>query len=115
MKIMIVGLGSMGKRRLRLCRTIVDELGGSYEFAGVDSRADRQAEVELKFGCKTYSSLDDAIARFAPDAAFVCTSPLSHEIYPVIMFIVVDLPAPLGPKKPRISPFLTLKLMLSSA
>ena len=78
MKIMIVGLGSMGKRRLRLCKTIAGELGGSYVFAGVDSRTDRQAEAELKFGCKTYSSLDEAIERFSPDAAFVCTSPLSH-------------------------------------
>ena len=53
MKIMIVGLGSMGKRRLRLCKTIAGELGGSYDFAGVDSRTDRQAEAELTFGCKT--------------------------------------------------------------
>ena len=78
MKIMIVGLGSMGKRRLRLCKKVAEEMGGSFEFYGVDSRADRQAEVELKFGCRTYDSLDKAISSVHPDAAFVCTSPLSH-------------------------------------
>ena len=38
-----------------------------------------------------------------------------NKMYPVIMFMVVDFPAPLGPKKPTISPFSILKLALSTA
>ena len=34
---------------------------------------------------------------------------------PRIIFIVVDLPEPFGPRSPRISPFLTLRLMLLTA
>ena len=39
----------------------------------------------------------------------MATSPLVADRYPVKRFSVVDFPAPLGPKKPRISPFLTVK------
>ena len=38
-----------------------------------------------------------------------------QEIYPVIIFIVVDFPAPFGPRNPRISPSPTVKLILSTA
>ena len=34
---------------------------------------------------------------------------------PVIIFMVVDLPAPFGPRKPRTSPFATEKEMSSTA
>ena len=37
------------------------------------------------------------------------TVPLVGGVYPVMIFIVVDFPAPLGPRKPRISPCLTEK------
>src|SRR6185295_1225499 len=36
--------------------------------------------------------------------------PASGRRKPVIIFIVVDLPAPLGPRKPRTSPLATLRL-----
>ena len=38
------------------------------------------------------------------------TVPSVAERYPVTMFIVVDFPAPLGPRKPRIVPSSTVKL-----
>ena len=41
--------------------------------------------------------------------------PLVMELMPTIDFIVVDLPAPFGPRKPNISPFLTSKVMSSTA
>ena len=46
---------------------------------------------------------------------FTSIVPSVGSIKPVIMFIVVDFPAPLGPKKPTTSPSFTVKLMLSTA
>ena len=42
-------------------------------------------------------------------------SPLVGSNRPLSIRMVVDLPAPLGPRKPKISPRLTSKLMLSTA
>ena len=57
-----------------------------------------------------------------PRAAAACTSwPQTRTLpdvgarKPVIIFIVVDLPAPFGPRKPSTSPACTLKLMSSTA
>lgn len=72
MNIVVIGLGSMGKRRIRL----IKEMFPYYEICGVDSRKDRQREVENLFKIKIYDSVS-----FVPsnvDCAFVCTSPLSH-------------------------------------
>jgi hypothetical protein len=41
--------------------------------------------------------------------------PAELEIYPVRMFMVVDFPAPFGPRKPRICPGCAVKEMLSTA
>jgi len=41
--------------------------------------------------------------------------PLSGFITPVSILMVVVLPAPVGPKKPKSSPFFTSKLMLLTA
>src|SRR5208283_3627727 len=41
--------------------------------------------------------------------------PASGRRKPVIILIVVDLPAPLGPRKPRMSPRFTVKLTPSTA
>ena len=46
---------------------------------------------------------------------FILTSPSVEEIKPVIIFIVVVFPAPFGPRKPSISPSLTVKLIPSTA
>lgn len=72
MKALIVGLGSMGKRRIRLLQGI----DPSIEIMGVDMTAQRREEVET-LGHKTFTSID-AAAMENPDVAFVCTAPLSH-------------------------------------
>lgn len=74
MKAIVIGLGSMGKRRIRLMKEIASDL----EIIGIDSRADRREEAEEKFGIKTAAVLDDSVLSFGADRAFVCTSPLSH-------------------------------------
>lgn len=70
MKVLIVGLGSMGKRRLRLLKNILPDA----DYAGVDSQESRRQES----GITAYASLDEALTAYMPDAVIVCTSPLSH-------------------------------------
>ena len=72
-KILIVGLGSMGKRRARLTRGLRPAL----TIVGVDSTESRRAEAE-SLGIKAYASIDEAVAAEQPDAALVCTAPISH-------------------------------------
>ena len=72
MRVIVIGLGSMGKRRIRLMR----EMYPDFEIMGIDSRQDRRDEVKQLFGINSYGSLDDVPGKI--DCAFVCTSPLSH-------------------------------------
>lgn len=73
MKIIVIGLGSMGKRRIRLLSENKD-----IQLFGIDSQESRCAEVKEKFGLKCYASIADAVAAEKPDAAVISTSPLSH-------------------------------------
>ena len=73
MKILVIGLGSMGKRRIRLLSEHKD-----VQLFGIDSQKARCAEVEDKFKVKCYPSLSEAIEKENPAAAVVSTSPLSH-------------------------------------
>ncbi len=72
MNIAVIGLGSMGKRRIRLIR----EMYPDYFIIGVDGREDRRAEAEEKFNIDTFPSIQDIDLKI--DCAFICTSPLSH-------------------------------------
>lgn len=72
MKALIIGLGSMGKRRIRLLKGIDPTL----EIIGVDFNPERIKQVE-DMGHKAFSSIE-AAAKENPDLAFVCTAPLSH-------------------------------------
>lgn len=74
MKVVVIGLGSMGKRRIRLLKIIKKEL----EIIGIDSNVSRVKEVSEQFKIKCYTSIEqlDNIADL--ECAFVCTSPLSH-------------------------------------
>lgn len=74
MRGIIIGLGSMGKRRIRLLRGFFNGI----ELCGVDTRADRRDDVMTWSNAVCYDSIETAIAEFAPEVAFVCTSPLSH-------------------------------------
>ena len=73
MQLLIVGLGSMGKRRARLLRGIAPDA----VLCGVDANAARRAEAE-GLGIPAYDSIGAAVAARAFDAALVCTAPLSH-------------------------------------
>lgn len=72
MNVIVIGLGSMGKRRIRL----IKKIDSTISIFGIDSREDRRNEVSKLYSIKTYSSMEDIDGKV--DAAFICTSPLSH-------------------------------------
>lgn len=72
MNIAVVGLGSMGKRRIRLVR----ELYPNFGIVGIDGRYDRREEAAEQFSINCYDGLDQC--QNSIDCVFVCTSPLSH-------------------------------------
>lgn len=72
MRILVVGYGSMGRRRIRLLKQIVS----NCEFICVDSNPDRLEQVK-KDGFEGFKNLSDAIDK-CPNIAFVCTSPGHH-------------------------------------
>lgn len=73
MKVIIIGLGSMGKRRIRL---LLEHQG--ITIFGIDSNPGRCQEVIEKFGIRCFSSISEAVSLEQIDAAMICTSPLSH-------------------------------------
>lgn len=73
MKIIVIGLGSMGKRRIRLLSEHKD-----IELLGIDIQKSRCNEVKEKFGIKCYDNITEAVESEHPDAAVISTSPLSH-------------------------------------
>ena len=73
MKIIIIGLGSMGKRRIRL---LLEHQG--ITIFGIDSNPGRCQEVIEKFGIRCFSSISEAVSVEQIDTAMICTSPLSH-------------------------------------
>ncbi len=72
-KVLVVGLGSMGKRRARLIKGV----NGDIELYGVDMAQSRADEAKT-LGITPYSSIKDAVLAHSFDAAFVCTAPLTH-------------------------------------
>lgn len=73
MKILIVGLGSMGKRRARLIARVKPDA----RLAGVDVAPARREDA-ASLGVAPYESIEAALASGPFDAAFVCTAPLTH-------------------------------------
>lgn len=73
MKVLVVGLGSMGKRRLRNLHAL-----GVDAVAGVDPREDRRAEASGQRALATFASLEEGLATFSPDALVISTPPDRH-------------------------------------
>jgi predicted dehydrogenase len=73
--ILVVGLGSMGKRRVRNLLTL-----GYQDIIGFDIRKDRRDEASNKYGIETVSSLKDALER-KPEAMIISTPPDLHAKY----------------------------------
>ncbi|WP_303323034.1 Gfo/Idh/MocA family protein [Cloacibacillus evryensis] len=73
MKVIVIGLGSMGKRRIRLIR----QISAAASIVGVDVSEERRAFACKEFNITCMATLGEAFAEEA-DCAFVCTSPLTH-------------------------------------
>lgn len=73
-KIVVIGLGSMGKRRIRLLLNNFDNI----EIIGIDRRSDRREDTENKFSISTYDNINNGIKKEELFAAIVCTPPLTH-------------------------------------
>jgi len=85
MKALVVGLGGIGQRHTRNLRAL---LGDGVEISAYRVRrqthvvtaalgADRDRNVELEYGIRTFCDLQDALAR-KPDLAFICNPSSLH-------------------------------------
>lgn len=74
MKLIVIGLGSMGKRRI----TLLSKYFTDISICGVDINTERRLQVGQLFGINTYGDLNKAIYYEKPYAALVCSSPASH-------------------------------------
>ncbi|MGX8702011.1 Gfo/Idh/MocA family protein [Caproiciproducens sp.] len=74
MKLLVIGLGSMGRRRIGL---LLDHFDG-ITVCGADIREERRAQAQALFDIPAYADASTAIEREKPYAALVCTSPASH-------------------------------------
>lgn len=72
--VMIIGLGSMGNRRLRLLRKLRPQL----RLCGVDTNEARRKSAEESHGITCYDDIEKAVRTEEVEAAIVSTSPLSH-------------------------------------
>ena len=59
MRIIVIGLGSMGKRRIRLLKEL-----GEKEIVGVDTNEERCLNAEKEFDIKTSCSLDNLLKEY---------------------------------------------------
>lgn len=73
-----IGLGSMGKRRIRnlLWHGIPQE-----HIFGFDQSKERGQEAEEKYGIKTFSNFEEAVQAVNPDVYIISTPPNVHHDY----------------------------------
>src|SRR5262245_37651731 len=75
MRVLVVGLGSMGKRRVRNLRAL-----GIDEIVGFDPREDRRAEAAGKYQIATFDDFERAMSP-TPSAIVISTPPELHVDY----------------------------------
>ena len=75
MKFLIIGLGSMGKRRIRNLKCLK-----KGEILGFDLKEEKRMEAESKYGTKTFGSFQEAL-REEPDVFIISTPPDKHNEY----------------------------------
>ncbi len=74
--VLIIGLGSMGKRRARNLKAL-----GFSNVYGFDLREDRRKEAEQKNSINTFSSFEEACKVTNPKALIISVPPDVHHIY----------------------------------
>jgi predicted dehydrogenase len=73
---LVVGLGSMGKRRIRNLQAL-----GVPSISGFDVREDRLADAASKYGIPVHATFDAALDAARPDVLVISTSPDCHMTY----------------------------------
>lgn len=73
MRFLVIGLGSMGKRRIRNLHAL-----GYDEVAGVDPLTERREYSKDKYNIQVYESFENAIESFMPSAIVISTPPDLH-------------------------------------
>ncbi|CAG0938210.1 hypothetical protein BROC_00152 [Candidatus Brocadiaceae bacterium] len=76
MKFLVIGLGSMGKRRVRNLKAL-----GIECIAGFDPRTDRRQESADKYGIPVFDDLGTAMSTFGPQVFVISTPPDLHMHY----------------------------------
>jgi predicted dehydrogenase len=76
MKFLVIGLGSMGKRRVRNLKAL-----GIESVAGFDLRLDRRQESAEKYGIPVFEDLETAMHSFGPQTFVISTPPDLHMHY----------------------------------
>ena len=71
----VIGLGSMGRRRVRLMKSLAD---APETIVGVNRSAVRRVAAAQELGIDVYATLEEAVAAAKPQVALVCTAPASH-------------------------------------
>lgn len=74
MNVIVIGLGSMGRRRIEL----IKRFDPSINVFGVDMSSERRQDAEKILDIRTYPSIKEAYLETNAESAFVSTSPLSH-------------------------------------
>jgi len=75
-KFLVVGLGSMGKRRIRNLLAL-----NHFALAGFDPRVDRRDEASSRYGIATFDSFNMALSIFKPNVLVISTDPCLHMEY----------------------------------
>lgn len=78
MRYLVVGLGSMGKRRIRCLQALGVHAG---KIAGFDTRADRREEAKTKYGVACFTEFEQALREHNPDALVIAVPPDQHHVY----------------------------------
>ena len=74
--ILVIGLGSMGKRRIRNLKTL-----GVKNIIGLDLRQDRRIETLEKYNVEVFSNFQAAITKYKFDAFIISLPPNIHHVY----------------------------------
>ena len=81
MVFLVIGLGSMGKRRIRLLEQYINNKKYSHrdwKIIGVDDNEDRRKEAEKLYRIETYPESEEAFRKNNIHCAIISSPPLSH-------------------------------------
>lgn len=79
MNFLVIGLGSMGKRRIRCLQAL-----GITSICGYDPRQDRREEVTAQYGVTTFNDFSTALVEGRPNALIISVPPDLHHKYMMV-------------------------------